>query len=74
MPFSNNFSLKSLCLSKWLHIVIGDVLQSYLKSQHVFCNETGIFDLEEAVLGTVVIKKKKFLAETITSCVLNVSE
>lgn len=31
---------------------------SYLKPLYVFCNETGIFDLEEAALGAAVIREK----------------
>lgn len=58
MPFSNSFSMKSLCPSKWFHIVMGGGVQSYLKPLYVFCNETEIFDLEEAARGAAVIREK----------------
>lgn len=49
--------MKSFCPSKWFHIVMGGGVQSYLKPLYVFCNETGIFDLEEGALGAAVIKE-----------------
>lgn len=36
---------------------MGGGVQSYLKPLYVFCNETGIFDLEEGALGAAVIKE-----------------
>lgn len=49
--------MKSLCPSKWFHKVMV-VVCSYLKTLYIFCNEIGIFDLEEAALGAAVIREK----------------
>lgn len=52
---------------------MGGGVQSYLKPLYVFCNETGIFDLEEAARWSSCYQGKESLAETMTSCVLRVS-
>lgn len=55
----------SAIASPWCHYALASgftkswlVVCSYLKSLYVFCNETGIFDLEEAALGAAVTREK----------------